>query len=326
MPRGFAAAFSWPSSRATAVTRPSDHGSETVTSWPRARSSSIASSPSLRLDGERAEPGLSREERAREVIGVELRRVDRRLQVEPEVDVAEEHVQRPLVLLVAARACRRRGTALLHGERGPETASCAAACGARATTAAPPPARTSARASRAASRAPGMVGEPSSQPPLGVAETRLPKRSATSTWTVSPAIVGSPEPSVASASTSRGIRPRPGRSSNEAVLGDEPAALVVVLLREEPVERDVGVAVQRVAVGERELRALGDGVDELARGSCPRGRSRRGAPAAGGRPAPVPTARSCRRCSRRTRRCWAARGSRATRPGRRRSASRRWRS
>src|SRR5262249_23657518 len=41
-------------------------------------------------------------ERARGRPGVVLRRLDRLLQVEPEVDVAEKRVQRPLVLLVAA--------------------------------------------------------------------------------------------------------------------------------------------------------------------------------------------------------------------------------
>ena len=42
-----------------------------------------------------------------------------------------------------------------------------------------------------------MVGELCSQPPLGVAERRFPKRSATSRWTVSPR-VGSPAPSALS--------------------------------------------------------------------------------------------------------------------------------
>ena len=37
-----------------------------------------------------------------EVVGVELGRVDRLLQVQPEIDVPDERVQRPLLLLVAA--------------------------------------------------------------------------------------------------------------------------------------------------------------------------------------------------------------------------------
>src|SRR5713226_1666977 len=56
-----------------------------------------------RLDLRVPRPRLSRVERAGEVVRVEGGRVDRRLQVEPELDVCEEDVQRPLVLLVAAR-------------------------------------------------------------------------------------------------------------------------------------------------------------------------------------------------------------------------------
>ena len=47
------------------------------------------------------------------------------------------------------------------------------------------------------------------------------------------------------------------------LVGDERPACVVVVRREQRVERDVGVAVERVAVGEGELRALGHDVDEL---------------------------------------------------------------
>ena len=50
------------------------------------------------------------------------------------------------------------------------------------------------------------------------------------------------------------------------VLPDERAALVRVLVREQDVEPDLRVAVERVAVGERELRALRDDVDELGLG------------------------------------------------------------
>lgn len=41
IPRGFAAAFSSPSSRPAALTRPSDQSSVTSTSWPRSRSSAM---------------------------------------------------------------------------------------------------------------------------------------------------------------------------------------------------------------------------------------------------------------------------------------------
>ena len=58
----------------------------------------------------------------------------------------------------------------------------------------------------------------------------------------------------------------PGPVLAGRLLADQRAALVVVLRREQRLERHVlGVAVERVAVGERELRALRDDVDELGR-------------------------------------------------------------
>ena len=50
------------------------------------------------------------------------------------------------------------------------------------------------------------------------------------------------------------------------VLADERTPLVGVLVGEQDVEPDVGVAVQRVAIRERELGALGDDVHELGLG------------------------------------------------------------
>ncbi len=64
---------------------------------------------------------------------------------------------------------------------------------------------------------PGIAGELCSQPPDGVAETRLPQRSATSRWQVSPR-VGSPVPANLKGTVPFrfGRRPsRPGRSSPE---------------------------------------------------------------------------------------------------------------
>ena len=49
------------------------------------------------------------------------------------------------------------------------------------------------------------------------------------------------------------------------VLADERAPLVVVGLREQRLQRHLAVAVERIPVGERELGALGDDVDELGR-------------------------------------------------------------
>ena len=66
-----------------------------------------------RLDVHPPQLGLAREERARQVIGVERRRVDRLLEVAPEHGVLEEQLQRPLVLLVAARGAERQARAVL---------------------------------------------------------------------------------------------------------------------------------------------------------------------------------------------------------------------
>ena len=61
-----------------------------------------------RLDLDLQRLALARIERAREVIRVEARRVDRGLQVQPAIDVLQEEVQRPLILLVAAGRAERQ--------------------------------------------------------------------------------------------------------------------------------------------------------------------------------------------------------------------------
>src|SRR3954453_18372476 len=110
MPRGFAAATIWPPSRFTAETRPSDHGGATVTSWPRLRSSPITDSPKrgstssdlrshprgyqladpvraeARFDEQRPRFDPARVEARDQMVRVPLRRVDRRLEVEPAID------------------------------------------------------------------------------------------------------------------------------------------------------------------------------------------------------------------------------------------------
>src|SRR5581483_7767463 len=55
--------------------------------------------PDAVLDPEVPRPRLPREEGARERLGVDVRRVDRRLEIEAEHGVGQEDVQRPLVLL-----------------------------------------------------------------------------------------------------------------------------------------------------------------------------------------------------------------------------------
>jgi hypothetical protein len=58
------------------------------------------------LDGEVPGTGAPRVERARERFGVVVGRVNRHLEVHPEVGVGQERVQGPLVLLVAARGAQ----------------------------------------------------------------------------------------------------------------------------------------------------------------------------------------------------------------------------
>ena len=193
---------------------------------------------------------------------MELGRVDRLLEVHPEIDVAEERVQRPLLLLVAAgRAPREVRLAVAKREAGAE---CRARTRSRleATTRSPSSSQNICARVPSGQPSAGMTGELWSQPPLGVAEIMFPKRSAMSRCTVPRP--GSPEPAVASAARSEGRRPMPGRYSAEASSPHERPARVVVLRRQQRLERDVlGVAVQRVAIRERELPALDDHVDEL---------------------------------------------------------------
>src|ERR1700751_2140330 len=118
MPRALAAAYRNPPDRATALTRPSDHGGRTVTpSRGQPTRPAPPSPPPLvpafiqpgghvlappLLHRHRQRERLPRVERGGEVAGVEGGRVDRLLQVHAEVHVVEEERQGPLVLLVAA--------------------------------------------------------------------------------------------------------------------------------------------------------------------------------------------------------------------------------
>ena len=76
-------------------------------------------------------------------------------------------------------------------------------------------------------------------------------------------LVGSPEPAVDRSSRTVGSRPRPGMALRRGRFADERAPVRVVLVREKRVEGHVAIAVERVAIRERELFALGDDVDEL---------------------------------------------------------------
>ena len=154
MPRGFAPALSRPSSsRATAVTRPSVHGPETSTSWPRRAQVGDDVVAEALLDRDRAAREAAGIEGRDQVVHVELGRVDRLLQVQAESDVADEDVQRPLLLLVAAgRSPGEIGLAVAEGEPRAERRARAGARPERGGEALLEPEHLRARAERPAER------------------------------------------------------------------------------------------------------------------------------------------------------------------------------
>ena len=130
------------------------------------------------------------------------------------------------------------------------------------------------------------MGELCSQPPLGVAETRLPQRSTTSMWQVSPRVVPSRctvgSPVVTSAvrpvasparractwRDNRGSRPpgRPGRTPASAVSPTSAARSATYSGASSSSSRHrAPVAEPGLAVGHRQLPALGDRVDARPR-------------------------------------------------------------
>ena len=120
------------------------------------------------------------------MLGVPGRRVDRLLQVHAGMDMAQEELRDPLVLLVAAgRAPGEVGLAVAqrHGRRERRARPLA---GLRAPPDAPPPARTSAPACRGRSRAPGSPARTAASRPRASPSIMLPSRSMMSKCTVSP--------------------------------------------------------------------------------------------------------------------------------------------
>jgi hypothetical protein len=159
------------------------------------------------------------------------------------VDVAQEELRDPLVLLVAAG--RPPGQVGLRRRAAPWSAraSCAAACRReRRRDGLSSSQNICARVPRQKPSS-GMTGEDCSQPPDGVAETMLPSRSTMSKWQVSPPeaprrpTVGSPAPGAATSlrgGSARLVRPRaeafgcPGAAPARRLLADQLAALGVV--------------------------------------------------------------------------------------------------
>src|SRR3990170_4136566 len=191
---------------------------------------------------------------------MELRSIYGLLQVHAEIDVAEERVERPLLLLVAARRAPRE--ARLPVSKRETRAE---------------------RRSRARSRA-KRGGEPLFQPEHLRARPERPPERRNDRRALQPAAAGRRRDEVAEpirdvemhGATARLARAgcRDGipeaREVPEArpvfaggFVADERAALVVVGRREQRLDGNLGVAVQRIPIRERELRAFGDDVDEL---------------------------------------------------------------
>ena len=222
---------------------------------------------------------------------VEHRRVDRGLQVEPEDRMGEEELQRPLVLLVAAGSAERQhGPVVAHGQR-------------RRERRARPPPPTSDAGSPSSSQnicarvprqnpSPSIAGELWSQPPLGVAETRLPKRSVTSRWQVSPRVARPRRGAAAHRGDRRQPPAEPGRSSPEAS-SPTSARRAVRVPRESSSPAAPAPNRRRTPRGPRtrasRTRTRHAGARRPGTARAP---ARRAARAAAGAPAPGPTARS----------------------------------
>ena len=143
----------------------------------------------------------------------------------------------------------------------------------------------------------GITGDDSSQPPLGVAAKRFPSASATSTWVVSPL----PARGSGGTVTSGAASASPGRNSADATSGSiRRRRSAAYSARQQPVQRHVhelGIAVAALAVGEGQLGRLDERVDVVGAVVAERaaGRIPRAVGAAGGRPGPASTGRTCGR-------------------------------
>ena len=246
------------------------------------------------------------------MVGVELGRVDRLLQVHPEIDVAEERVQRPLLLLVAARSPPGEvGLAVAERQTRAERRARARSGAERRREALLEPEHLRPRSERPAERG----NDRRALQPAAARRRRDHVPEAVGDVEMNGAATG-----LAGAGGRRGSAERREPADPRPVLGrrlvaDEGAPLVVVLRREERLERDLlGVAVQRVAIRERELSALDDHVDELGGRELGEVEALQQRELLEARPARPPTAASCRPSARGTRSWRPARSSRATQP------------
>ena len=142
--------------------------------WPRA--SSASSTPRLEalFGGDDTRAALARLERARHVLAVHGRRIDRGLEVATPWAARRGRRARSTGPAGRRPACRTRASGRRRAARATARASCAGVCPARA--------RSGARIEHAIwSRVPsgkpssGITGEVMIQPPVGVATTTLPR-------------------------------------------------------------------------------------------------------------------------------------------------------
>ena len=216
----------------------------TSTSWPRRRNSLMVASGTRDFDHQHAGPRRARPERNREMLGVPGRRVDRFLQIHAGMDVAQEELRRPLVLLVAAgRAPGEIGLAVAQRQRRRQRRARALARRKRR--------RMLSSSQNICARVPrqkpssGITGEDCSQPPDGVDGHHVAGRIddvemhgvAGMTSPHAAPTVGSPAPSVAdgerAARSSRVICTAPPKPSivagpqlERGAVGDQLAALM----------------------------------------------------------------------------------------------------
>ena len=133
-------------------------------------------------------PGLrrARPEGAREMLDVPRRRVDRFLQIETGMNVAQEKLAAPLVLLVAAGRAPASGRAPRRASAIPTDSVERGRLPGASEAGRPSSSQNICPRVPSGNPSSGITGEDCSQPPDGVAVNMLPSLSMTSKWQVSP--------------------------------------------------------------------------------------------------------------------------------------------
>ena len=240
MPRGFAPARRRPSgSRATAVTRPSRPGGP---------ERHVVSAALKVADRPRIEPRLERERPRHEALAGRTTRsggrCGTRARRSPPAGSCrgrrgEGRRAAPTAPAGRRRAFPRRGTARRREARAPGESVVRGRLPGSSDDGRPSSSQNICARVPSGQPSAGMTGELCSQPPLGVAEMRFPKRSAISRCTVSPTAARR-SPAVRSRRAQRGEAAEcPGRSSAEASSPTSARRASLYSVREQRLERDV---------------------------------------------------------------------------------------